>query len=144
MAIPSPEPGLVVSYAYLWQSEHERGREEGTKNRPCVIVIAVRNEGGHHVVTVAPVSHSAPAHAETAVEIPLATKKRLGLDDARSWVVVSEGNEFVWPGPDIRPLSRDTERFDYGLLPPSLFRQIRDRMIRYGTSGRTGFILRSM
>ena len=104
MAIPAPELGLVVSYAYLWQSEHERGREEGTKNRPCVIVIAVRDAGGHQVVTVAPVTHSAPADAEAVVEFPLATKQRLGLDDARSWVVISEGNEFVWPGPDIRPL----------------------------------------
>ena len=134
---------MVISYAYLWRSEHERGRDEGSKNRPCVIVIAVRDEGGHHVVTVAPVTHSAPASAEMAVEIPSATKQRLGLDDARSWVVISEGNEFVWPGPDIRPLPQDSRRFEYGLLPPGLFRQIRDHMQRYGANGRIGFVPRS-
>ena len=94
-------------------------------------------------MTVAPVTHSAPAAAEMAVEIPLATKQRLGLDDARSWVVISEGNEFIWPGPDIRPLPHDTRRFDYGLLPPGLFRQIRDQMKRYGTAVRIDFVSRS-
>jgi len=128
VALPNPEPGLVISYSYLWNNEHETGREDGTKDRPCVIVITVRDEGGRQVVTVAPVTHSAPSVPEQAVEIPLATKQRLGLDEARSWVVVSEVNDFIWPGPDMRPLPHDASRFDYGLLPPGLFRQIRDRM----------------
>jgi len=29
MPIPDPEPGLVISYAYLWHHEHQTGREEG-------------------------------------------------------------------------------------------------------------------
>ena len=33
------------------------------------------------------------------MEIPLATKARLGLDDARSWIVLNEANRFIWPGP---------------------------------------------
>lgn len=61
--------------------------------------------------------------------MPAATKRRLGLDPARSWVIVSEVNRFVWPGPDLRAISHDAPgRFDYGFLPPSLFRQIRDRL----------------
>jgi len=28
MPIPNPEPGLVISYAYLWHHEHRAGREE--------------------------------------------------------------------------------------------------------------------
>jgi hypothetical protein len=31
MPIPNPEPGLVISYAYLWHHEHQAGREEGQK-----------------------------------------------------------------------------------------------------------------
>jgi hypothetical protein len=31
MPILNPEPGLVVSYAYLWHHEHEAGREQGQK-----------------------------------------------------------------------------------------------------------------
>ena len=40
MAIPTPEPGLVISYAYLWDHEAQRGQEEGRKDRPCVIALA--------------------------------------------------------------------------------------------------------
>jgi hypothetical protein len=29
MPIPNPEPGLVISYAYLWHHEHEAGRKRG-------------------------------------------------------------------------------------------------------------------
>jgi hypothetical protein len=42
MPIPTPEPGLVISYAYLWHHEHGAGREEGRKDRPSVIVLAAR------------------------------------------------------------------------------------------------------
>jgi hypothetical protein len=127
--LPVPEPGLVISYAYLWRAEYERGQEEATKDRPCAIVLMASDEGGDTVVTVVPVTHATPADPADAVEIPAATKRRLGLDTARSWIVVSEVNRFVWPGPDVRPISRaEPDRFDYGLLPPSLFRQVRERL----------------
>jgi hypothetical protein len=84
-------------------------------------------------VTVVPITHSSPAG--DAVEIPLTVKRRLGLDEERSWAVVSEVNRFVWPGPDLRPVPRgDDERFDYGFLPPSLFHQIRDQLLGGGAA----------
>jgi hypothetical protein len=53
MPIPNPEPGLVISYAYLWHGEHQAGREEGIKDRPSVIVLAVEREvGDATIVTV--------------------------------------------------------------------------------------------
>jgi hypothetical protein len=77
---------------------------------------------------VLPITHSPPDHASLAVEIPAKTKQRLQLDDARSWVVLSEWNEFVWPGPDLRRLpNADDFSVAYGMLPPSLFAAIRDR-----------------
>jgi hypothetical protein len=118
--------GLVVSYAYLWTTEHRRGREDGVKDRPCVVVLAVEEADGKQRVTVAPITHSEPANPDEAVEIPLTTKRRLGLDDARSWIAVSEVNRFAWPGPDLRPVAPET--FDYGVLPPALFRQLLERM----------------
>jgi hypothetical protein len=133
----------VLSYSYLWHTEHEEGREEGVKYRPCVIVVAVREGNGKYLVSVVPVTHSPPADPDEVVEIPLATKRRLGLDEARSWVVVTEVNNFVWPGPDLRPLPQDANRFDYGLLPPSLFRQIRDRMMAHGAAGQVQSIPRT-
>ncbi len=40
-------------------------------------------------------------------EIPLATKRRLDLDKEASWVITTEVNRFVWPGPDIRKVPGD-------------------------------------
>jgi hypothetical protein len=126
MAIPTPEPGLVISYAYLWDYEAEGGQEEGRKDRPCVIALAVeRQPDGETLVTVLPVTHRPPENAAAAVEIPPAVKKRLGLDDARSWVIVSEGDQFVWPGYDLRK-TPGSDRYDYGFLPPKLFQSILD------------------
>lgn len=118
MPLPVPEPGLVVSYSYLWHAEYEWDQEEGLKDRPCAIILVAKDASGETVVTVVPITHSAPGG--DAVEIPLAVKRRLSLDEARSWAVVSEVNRFAWPGPDLRPVTRgDRERFDYGFLPPS-------------------------
>jgi hypothetical protein len=116
MAIPTPEAGLVVAYAYLWHWEYQTGQEEGRKVRPSVIVLAVdRPNNGATIVTVPPVTHSAPIVAGSAVEIPQTVQRHLGLDDGRSWVVVAEGNEFVWPGYDLRKIP-GTDRHDYGFL----------------------------
>jgi mRNA-degrading endonuclease toxin of MazEF toxin-antitoxin module len=132
LTLPRPERGLVISYAYLWHREHELGREDGAKDRPCVVILAVEAQGGDFVVTVAPVTHAMPSAADTAIEIPLATKRRLGLDDAPSWVVVSEGNRFVWPGPDLRPI--DSDVFEYGFLPPALFQRVQAKLRTYAAA----------
>jgi hypothetical protein len=122
--IPTPEPGLVISYAYVWNYEARRGQEEGRKDRPCVIALAVeRQTNGETVVTVLPVTHRTPEHAAAAIEIPRAVKQHLGLDAERSWVIVSEGDQFVWPGCDLRKL-RGTDRYDYGFLPPRFFNDV--------------------
>jgi hypothetical protein len=31
-------------------------------------------------------------------------QRRLGLDDIPCWIVTTECNAFVWPGPDVRPV----------------------------------------
>jgi hypothetical protein len=95
--IPEPRPGLVIHYAYLWFDEARRGREEGVKDRPCVIVHTL-NKDGRTFAYVAPITHSPQPPESNAVELPPATKQRLGLDDQPSWVVTSEVNRFEWPG----------------------------------------------
>ena len=127
--IPAPEPGLVVGYAYLWNREFREGQSEGRKDRPSVIVLALgRDEDGAIVVTVLPITHSSPTQANEAVEIPAPIKRHLGLDDQRSWVVVSEGNVFLWPGYDLRRVARK-DRYDYGFLPPRFFNQVREAFV---------------
>jgi hypothetical protein len=138
MAITSPEAGLVVSYAYLWHHEHLAGHEEGLKDRPAVIVLATRQTDAASVeVTVLPVTHRSPDNANWAIEIPPPVKRHLGLDDSRSWIIVAEGNEFMWPGYDLRKIV-GTDRYDYGFLPPRFFRQVLrafDKLRREGISG---------
>jgi hypothetical protein len=41
LAFPDPIAGMVIRYAYLWRSEYERGLEEGLKDRPCAVLLAV-------------------------------------------------------------------------------------------------------
>ena len=134
--IPDPEPGLVISYAYLWRREAEQGRAEGSKYRPAVVVLAVQvGEDGGKTVMVAPVTRSPPEDPRLAVEIPIATKRRLGLDADPSWIVVSELNRFEWPGPDLRPVAPG--RWAYGTLPAGLFRSARDRLLALIGEGRS-------
>jgi hypothetical protein len=106
--IPQPEPGLVIRYSYLWLSEYQAGQEEGTKDRPCAVILALDDEDGETRVLVLPITHTPPSDPSTAVEIPLQTKQRLGLDFERSWIVLSEANEFFWPGADLRPIPNAT------------------------------------
>ena len=129
MPLPDPQPGLVISYAYLWRREQEAGRVEGVKNRPCAIVLVTEQAEAGKSVIVVPITHSPPADLDAAIEIPAATKKRMGLDSERSWVVISEVNRFRWPGPDLAPVPGTSDRFDYGFLPPGLHQQIKTRFV---------------
>lgn len=125
MPLPTPVPGLVVRYAYLWREEQQRGHEEGRKDRPCAVILVTTDDHGDPVVTVLPVTHRPPSDPSLAVEIPHATKRRLGLDDDRSWIVLTEANRFVWPGPDLRPMaSGDASTVAFGLLPRALFKDV--------------------
>jgi hypothetical protein len=129
--LPAPKPGLIIRYAYLWESEARDGREEGTKDRPCAVVLVVLRGGEHPIVRVLPVTHAPPINPDDALEIPMTTKERLGLDSERSWVVLSEANDFIWPGPDLRPVpGRDPSTVAYGFLPPGFIRMLRERLER--------------
>ena len=130
MAFPEPVPGLVIGYSYVWAEEHKRGREEGAKDRPCAVILLTTSDDDERVVTVLPISHAPQIDPRLAVEIPAVVKRRLKLDDARSWVVLTEANRFVWPGPDLRPLRPgEPETVSYGALPYRLFEDIRLRFI---------------
>ncbi len=130
MSLPSPEPGLVISYAYLWRHEYNPGQEEGRKDRPCVIVLAIENHKHSTIrVTVAAITHT-PPHSETiALEMPTKVKQHLGLDDARSWIILDEVNQFDWPGYDMRPVPGHANKFVYGFIPPKLHEMLKAKLI---------------
>ena len=130
MPFAEPQLGLVVRYAYLWRDEAARGREEGGKDHPCVI-LTIRRRGDDLVVTVAPITHRPPTATDHAVELPTATKRRLGLDEQRSWIVTNDLNRFVWPGPDLRPLPSRPSTFAYGLIPAGLYELVRQSVLAH-------------
>ncbi len=137
MKIPEPKVGLVICYAYLWRDEARRGLEEGSKDRPCVIIIATHEVDGATVVTVAPITHTPPRkdEAANAIELPAATKARLGLDNARSWAVASDLNQFVWPGVDLRPTRRGGQEVAFGVLPTTMTAALRQRILELALTG---------
>jgi hypothetical protein len=105
------------------------------KDRPVVIVLAMqREDDGKSVVTVLPITHSEPGEPGAAVEVPQAVKRHLGLDTQRSWIVVTEGNEFLWPGYDLRKIP-GTDRYDFGFLPPRFFNQVLEAFIAWRLNG---------
>lgn len=117
-----PEIGLVIRHAYLWWNEARKGRQEGSKDRPCVIVHVRKNEFDATEVYISPITHTPPQSPEKAIALPQATKVRLGLDDQKSWVITTEVNRFIWPGPDLRPIPAGGPA--YGLLPAAMTRDI--------------------
>ncbi len=139
-----PKPGLVIRYAYLWRSEADKGYDEGVKDRPCAVVLATRREVNKTIVMVAPITHSQPGDASACIEIPTASKMRLGLDDERSWIVTSEVNVFTWPGPDVRPADpRHPERgIAFGYLPGPLAQAMIDGVLQQMRTGRSKAVQR--
>lgn len=132
MSLPKPEPGLIIRYSYLWLREHQEGREEGVKNRPCAIILATRDQDGDIKTLVVPVTHSPPGSSASALELPSIIKRQLGLDGERSWVVLSESNFFTWPGPDLRRVGdQDDSSVAYGFLPPKFFTELKRRWLAF-------------
>jgi hypothetical protein len=144
VTLAKPEAGLVIRYSYLWLREHLKGRKEGTKDRPCAVILATHDYEGETKVLVVPVTHSPPADVAAAVELPPAVKQHLGLDTERSWVVLSESNLFEWPGPDLRRVDdRGDSSVAYGFLPPRLFAELRRRFLALEAAARSKRVQRT-
>ena len=101
-----------------------------------MVVLTVRARSDDLIVTVAPITHRPPRAASRAVELPAATRRRLGLDAARSWIVTDDLNRFVWPGPDLRPIPGRPASFAYGLIPAALYEQVRLAVLDHAREGR--------
>ena len=143
MSLPAPAPGLVIRYSYLWRGEADEGREEGSKDRPCAVLLTVETNDEETRVYVLPITHSRPNVAD-AIEIPQAIQRRLKLDDGPSWIILEEMNVFAWPGPDLRSIPGiKPSSVAYGFLPPRFFRVVRDRFLALDTKRRAARVIRS-
>lgn len=95
-----------------------------------MVVLVLLRDGKRPIVRVLPITHKPPKNPDEAMELPSPTKKRLGLDDERSWVVLTEANDFIWPGPDLRPqISGDPASVAVGFLPPKFMHALRTRLV---------------
>ncbi len=129
---PQPIPGLVIRYSYLWKREADAGQIEGQKHRPCAIVVAVVQEDGEWVVTVAPITRKRPRNPDQAVALSAATRRRLGLGNQPNWIMATEVNSFYWPGPDLRPTAKG--QYAYGVLPAVVFEALKQKILAAGES----------
>jgi mRNA-degrading endonuclease toxin of MazEF toxin-antitoxin module len=120
-----PTPGDVLTYGYLWSHESEIGREDSTKERPCVVVLAV-GAGDHPRVIVAPITSRHPGR-EDAIALSVGA---LGLNRP-SWIIPWELNSFQWPGPDVRPAAQPIGAWwRMGALTLVLRRRLREAVAR--------------
>ena len=129
---------MVVRYSFLWSSEARAGRTEGRKDRPCVIVTAIRRAAdGRFRVRVLPITH-APTEEARSITIPAKVKRHLGLDADASWIILDEANEFFWPGVDLRQISRSKPGvWTFGVLPTEIFDEIQAKLRRIMQQRRT-------
>jgi len=131
MTFPAPRPGLVIRYSFLWSNEKDAGAEDGAKDRPCAIVVAVRKAvHGDLRTLVAPITHAPARDPSDSLEMPVAVARALGLDGERHWLRLDELNRFSWPGYDLRPIPGTIAKYDYGMLPRPLFEALKQGILR--------------
>ena len=141
MSLPEPRPGLVIRYDYLWTHEAAAGRDQG-KERPACLVAAMDSSASPRFVVILPITHTRPGKKTVGVEIPAKVRQALGLDDAPSWVIVSEHNVDEWPNGGLAPLPGRPGVFSYGFIPPGLFAQVKSKFLQLYERGQTGGVRR--
>ena len=141
MPLSEPRPGLVIRYDYLWIREAAVGREQG-KERPACLVAAMDSAASPRFVVILPITHTPPDKDIVGVEIPAKVREALGLDDAPSWVIVSEHNVDEWPNGGLAPVPGRPGVFSYGFIPPGLFAQVKAKFLEVYEKGRGGSVRR--
>lgn len=141
MSLPEPEPGLVVRYDYLWTHEAASGHDQG-KDRPTCLLAASDNAMRPRYVVLLPITHTPPSGDTVGIEIPAKVKQAIGLDDAPSWVIVSEHNVDEWPNGGLSPVPGKTSVFAYGFIPPGLFARIKAEFITLAKEKRSDAVRR--
>lgn len=134
MTLPAPTPGLVVRYDYVWARE---SAADAGKDRPACVMAAVEQANSRIEVVLIPITHSSPRGETVGIEIPVATRRLLGLDDERCWAIVSEFNVDHWPSAGLSRVPGKRGAFAYGLMPLGIFRKLRVELARQIQARRT-------
>jgi hypothetical protein len=93
-------------------------------------------------VVLLPITHTPPDGDTIGLEIPAKVKQVIGLDDARSFVIVSEHNIDEWPNAGLSPIPGKPGVFGYGFIPPGLFAQIKARFLELARQNKSGAVRR--
>ena len=141
MPLPEPRPGLVIRYDYVWTEEAAAGRDQG-KERPAYLVAAMDSGRSPRFVVILPITHTRPAKGTVGVEIPAKVRKMLGLDDAPSWIIISEHNVDEWPNGGLSPMPGRRGIFSYGFIPPGLFAEVKAKFVELYEKGRSSTVRR--
>ena len=134
MALPAPQPGLVIRCDYLWTREAAAGRQQG-KDLPACLVAATDSTVKPRFVVILPITHTAPSGDTVGIEIPPKVRAAIGLDDEPSWVIVSDHNVDEWPNAGLAPIPGRPGIFSYGFVPPGLFTQIKGKFLELADLG---------
>ena len=141
---------MVLSYSYLWKREHAKGETDGRKDRPAAVVLVRTDLGPGEIVYVLPITHTVPTKGDRwQIEIPAVIKERLGLDEAKSWVDVTELNVFSWTGYHLRPTKtppgdKPPQQLTclYGYLPSRFFEKVKKALDEYRLTNKVGLVKR--
>lgn len=121
MALPTPRPGLVVGYDFLFREQADAGQENASKPHPAAIILITKTDVQTRVSLLA-ISHSPPRRGEEAYHLKLASTecRLMGLDHGDHWINLRDINSFDWPGYDLVP-SAPGRSYVYGTMSRSTF-----------------------
>lgn len=94
------------------------------------------------VLSVERITHRAPTGTTVGIEIPMKVKQAIGLEEAPSWVIVSEHNVDEWPNGGLSAVPGEGDAFAYGFLPPGLFSKVKAAFLVLARNKKTGAVRR--
>jgi hypothetical protein len=69
-------------------------------------------------------------------------RQAIGLDDAESWVIVSEYHIDEWPNGGLSPVPGNVGVFACGFIPPGLFAKIKAGFLELARRGKSDAVRR--
>lgn len=113
------------------------------RTRPTCLIAATDALVRPRYVVLLPITHTPPSGDTVGTEIPVKVKQAIGLDDAPSWVIVSEHNIDEWPSGGLSPVPGKRSEFAYGFIPPGLFAKIKASFLELARAKRSGAVRRT-
>jgi hypothetical protein len=105
------------------------GRVQG-KDRPACLVAASESQAEPRLVVLLPITHTPPDADTIGIEIPVRVKQAIGVDDAPSWVIVSQNNVGEWPNGGLSAVLGKPNELSYDFIPPDLFARIKAKFLK--------------